>query len=104
MQLDNKRGNYLLKETSLAKTLCLACRFDPKTPSGQAAIKYKEGRNAGFFAKTMREVRQAFGVGPPSVKGVHSLGCDSRDGASAAPLLESTASCRRVRMCAAMAD
>ena len=77
MQLDNKRGNYLLNETSLAKTLCLACRFDPKTPSGQAAIKYKEGRNAGFFAKTMREVRQAF-VGLQSVKGVHSLGCDSR--------------------------
>ena len=92
MQLDNKRGNYFLKETSLAKALCLACRFDPKTPAGQAAIKYKEGRNAGFFAKTMREVRQAFGVGFPSVKCVHSLGCDSKNWASAAPMMEITAS------------
>ena len=63
MQLDNKRGNYLLKETSLSKALCHACNFDPKSPSGQAAIKYKEGRHAGFFAKTMHEVRQTAGVG-----------------------------------------
>ena len=62
MQLDNKRGNYLLKETSLAKALCVACGVDLKTIEGQAAMKYKEGRNAGFFARTMREVRQAFGV------------------------------------------
>ncbi len=55
MQLDNKRGNYLLKETSLSKALCLACGFDPKT-NGQAAMRYKEGRNAGYFAKTMHAV------------------------------------------------
>ena len=115
MQLDSKRGNYLLKETSLSKALCLACKFDPKSPSGQAAMRYKEGRHAGFFAKTMHAVRQTTAVGLSSVKGVHSLGCDNQDAASCKHsckglMLESTAAVQAANtaakkcLCAAMSD
>ena len=58
MQADSSRGNYNLKETSLAPALIAACGLLKSSSSAQAAINWRScnSGNRGNFAAVMEEV------------------------------------------------